>query len=346
MSTNENAGGGKDGTRSWTRFLAVTLLVVALSGVFSLVVLEGTVRMLWPQRPYEEWIAPDARCGHLYKPNGHFLYPFPHSSYVMDLHTNSLGFRDNEPAPAVDGEKTILFTGDSYTMGFALDVESRFDRKLAQLCRENGRNFRFINTGVDGWGTVQESRYVEDHFDFLRPDIVVLTFCENDPYDDLSFLANDGPEWVETRPLRLFLRKHSHLCRLAYNLRWMRKNEDQVRQLGRDKKQDGETDPAAAISIPDDLWRQSLQHLRDFHAALLRRNPNAVLLIQATSPTSANVRDKLSALDNGKNLFYIDLTGPVSALPVPERRLPHDPHWSAKVQEISARALYDRIARL
>ena len=346
MSTNENAATGKDGTRSWTRFLAVTLLAVAFSGAFALIAVEGAVRMLWPQRPYEEWVAPDARYGHLYKPNGHFQYPFPNSKYVMDLRTNSLGFRDDEPAPVVEGEKTVLFIGDSYTVGFALDVESRFDRKLAQLCRGNGLKFRFINTGVDGWGTVQATRYAEDHLDLLRPDMAVYTFCENDPYDDASFLANEGPTPVETRPLRLFLHRHFHLYRLAMNLRWMWQHRDEVRQLGRDQKTDGAADPAAAIVIPEDLWKLSLQRLRDFHAALLGRNPNAVMLIQASSPTSADVRSHLSALDNGKNLFYVDLSESVNSLPLAERRLPHDPHWSAKVHEISAHALYDRIVGL
>jgi hypothetical protein len=328
------------------RFWAGVLLAAALSCAFALVVLEGTVRLLWPQRPYEEWVAPSARYGHLYKPNGHFEYPFPGSDYVMDLRTNSLGFRDGEPAPAADGQKTILFLGDSYTMGFALDVNSRFDRKLADLCRENGQNFRSINAGVDGWGTVQESRYAEDHFDSLRPDIVVLTFCENDPYDDATFLANDGPTWVETRASRLWLHRHSHLFRLASNLKWMRQHRDEVRQLGRDKKQEGEADPAASITIPEELWSESLQQLREFHAALLRFNPNGVLLIQATSPTSSDVRSHLSGLDNGKNLLYIDLSGPAGALPATERRLPHDPHWSAKMHEISARTLYNRLVRL
>ncbi len=343
---NESTTTASGRRRPWTRRLAGTLLAAAVSGVFALLVLEGTVRLLWPQRPYEEWVAPDARYGHLYKPNGHFRCPFPGSNYVMDLRTNSLGFRDEEPAPAADGQKTVLFLGDSYTMGFALDVESRFDRKFAQLCRENGRNYRYINAGVDGWGTVQESRYAQDHFDVLRPDIVVLTFCENDPYDDASFRENEGPTWVETRPVRLFLHRHSHLYRLAGNLRWMRQHRDQVRQLGRDKKQDGEADPAASITIPEELWSQTLQQMRDFHAAFLRFNPNGILLIQASAPASSDVRGHLSGLDNGKNLLYVDLNEAVKALPVAERRLPHDPHWSTKVHEISARSLYNCLVRL
>ena len=264
----------------------------------------------------------------------------------MDLRINSLGFRDGEPGPVLDGQKTVLFLGDSYTMGFALDVESRFDRKLAQLCGKDSRNFRFINAGVDGWGTAQAVRYAEDHFDALRPDVVVLTFCENDPYDDATFLAREGPTPVETRPARLFLQRHLHLYRFAYGLRWMWQHQDEVRQLGRYQKPAGETDPAAAITIPEDLWRQTLQRLRDFHAALLRHNPNGVLLVQASSPTSADVRRHLSMLDNGSSLVYVDLSGPVNALPVAERRLTYDPHWSVKVQEISARALYGNISRV
>jgi hypothetical protein len=231
-------------------------------------------------------------------------------------------------------------------MGFALEVEKRFDRKLAQFCRDNGGKFRFVNAGVDGWGTVQASRYAEDHFDALRPDIIVLTFCENDPYDDESFLADEGPTRTETRPARLFLQKHCHLYRLFYNLRWMWQNRDEVRQLGRDQKTDGKEDPAAAIAIPEELWGKSLQRIRDFHAAFLKFNPNGALLLQATSPTSTDMSIHLSQLDNDKNLLYVDLGGQVSNLPLTERRLPHDPHWSEKVQEISARALYDKIIAL
>jgi len=346
MGTNEKVATGANGSSSWLRLLSVTLVVAAISGILALVVLESAVRLLWPQKPYEEWVAPNARYGHLYKPNGQFKYPFPGSDYVMDLRTNSLGFRDDEPKPAADGEKTIVFLGDSYTVGFALDIESRFDRKLAERCSKNGLKFRFINCGVDGWGNIQAFRYAEDHFDFLKPDIAVFTFCENDPFDDAMFLANEGPTPVETRASRLFLHKHFQLYRLAMNLRWTWQHRNEVQALGRNKKPDGAADPAASISIPEEQWQQTLQRVRDFHAALLQRNPNAVLLVQASSPTSENVRSHLATLDNGKNLFYIDLSGPVGALPVAERRLPHDPHWSAKVQDISANALYDRISRL
>ncbi len=346
MGTAERAATGANGRKPRMRFWAGILFSAGFSAILAMLVLEGAVRLLWPQRPYEDWVAPDARYGHLYKANQHSQYPFPGSDFVMDLRINSLGFRDDEPDPPVAGGKTVLFVGDSYTMGFALDLESRFDRRLARLFKENGREFRFINTGVDGWGTVQETRYAEDHFDTLRPDIVVLTFCENDAYDDATFLARGGPTPVETRPVRLFLQTHSHLYRFAYGLQWMWQHRNEVKELGRSQKPDGVTDPADAITIPEDLWRQSLQRLREFHASLLKYNPNAVLIVQATSPTSADVRAHLSSLDNGTSLCYVDLGGPVSALPVKERRLPHDPHWSARVHELSARALYERIAKL
>ena len=343
MDSGQERVSSAKSARSWLRVTTALLFSAALSGICALLALEAAVRLFWPQKPYEDWVAPDARYGHLYKPDGHFKYPFPNSSYVMDLRTNSLGFRDDEPVPAKAGERTVLFLGDSYTMGFALDVESRFDRQFARLCRDNGIPVRCVNIGVDGWGAVQATRYAEDHLDQLRPDVAVWTFCENDPYDDTSFLADPGPTPVETRPLRLFLQRHMHLYRLYCNLRWMRQHGDEVRNLGRDRAADPNIDPAAAIAIPESLWRQTLERVRNFHAALLRQNPRAVLLVQASSPTSADVRSHLSALDNGGNLLYVDLSGPAKTLSVPQRRLPHDPHWSARMHELSAHALLDRL---
>jgi hypothetical protein len=299
------------------------------------------VRLFWPQRQFEEWVEPHVDYGHMYKANGHFRYPFPKSDYVMDLRTNSLGFRDDEPAPYAPGVKTILFLGDSYTVGFAIDIEERFDKKLARLCQDSGRAFRFINAGVDGWGTLQESRYAQDHFDALRPDIIVLTFCENDPYDNAAFLASKGPVRVETGRLKLFLRSHFQLYRFLNGLKWMSVHGQQVDELGLDHSPRDSMDPSQHIDISEDLWEQSLQHIRDLHMAFLRFNPNGVLLVQASSPTSPDVRSHLSTLANGKDLLYVDLSESASAIPAKERRLPHDPHWSSKMQDVSARALYE-----
>ncbi len=346
MATTDVIAAANPKGRSWPRMAAWTLVGVLVSGALVLIVLEGMVRVFWPQRAQEDWVAPDARYGHLYKKEGHFRYPFPGSDYVMDMRTNSLGFRDDEPEPGKPGARTVLFLGDSYTMGFGIDVDERFDRRLARLCRQNGAEFRFINTGVDGWGTVHETRYAEDHFDSLRPDIVVLTFCENDPYDDASFLENEGPTKVESGRVRLFLRSHSQLYRFVYVLRWLWGHGEEVRQLGVGEKRAETEDPAAAIAIPEELWQQSLRRLRAFHEAFLRFNPRGVLLVQASAPTSSDVRGHLAGLTNGKDLFYVDLGGPVGALTMRERRLAHDPHWSLMVHEISARALHDRIAEL
>jgi hypothetical protein len=122
-------------------------------------------------------------------------------------------------------------------------------------------------------------------------------------------------------------------------------HRQQVEELGLDRSPGDGVDPGQNIHISEDRWEQSLQRIRDLHAAFLRFNPNGVLLVQATSPISPDIRGHLSTLANGKDLLYVDLSKSASAIPLKERRLPYDSHWNSKMQDASARALFDFIAK-
>ena len=49
-----------------------------------------------------------------------------------------------------DGEKTIIFYGDSLTAGYGLDPESAFPAIIEEKLDNEGKNYRVVNAGVSG----------------------------------------------------------------------------------------------------------------------------------------------------------------------------------------------------
>ncbi len=325
------------------------LALLALSCAAGVSILEVGVRVFMPQPEDPDWLMADARYGHRAKPHFHQAYRFPDSAYVMDVVTNALGFRDDEVAPYKEGQKTILFLGDSFTFGYGVQVGERFDKRLAALCAAQGRDFRFINAGVDGWGTLAMTQFAEDNFASLRPDIIVLTFCENDPSDD-AFLLLHGvtysrvPFWGKE-----FIRRHSQLYRFIRRRAWVAGHDPKAglgQSLVGDIAKSAGLEAADATTIRADYWDRTLARLRSFHDAFLAFNPRGVLIIQTSAPTCADIREHLRKLDNGSSLRYCDLYDAVAPLNPDERRLPFDPHWSVKVHELSSAKLYEVVSQL
>src|SRR5262245_40145766 len=131
-------------------------------------------------------IAP--RYGHVLKKNFYQRYRYPQVGVEIDVKTNSLGLRDKEYDLSGKGRKRVLLLGDSFTFGEGLNAELIFASKLEALLATEPNGWLVVNTGVGGWGTLQETLYAKDHFELFRPDVIVLTFCGNDPSDDANFL--------------------------------------------------------------------------------------------------------------------------------------------------------------
>lgn len=333
---------------SWLRRILRVCGALSIGLSIVLLVLEIGVRLFLPQPQDSEWLQPDARYGHTAKKDFHQHYQYPAHGYVMHVQTNSSGFRDEEIAPRKEGQKTVLFVGDSFTFGYGVQMEERFDERLASLCEKDAADCRFINAGVDGWGTIAATRFVTDNLASFQPDIIILTFCENDPFDDAYLLAEGVTYGSKAIPGKELLR-HSQLFRLFRRGIWLMKHRPETGQgqaLAGDLAATKGQAAADAITIPPEYWDRTLACLHEFHQNFLKFNPRGVLIIQAAAPTCTDIREHLSAFANGTNIIFCDMHDAVAPLSVDERRLPHDPHWSLKLHEISAEHLHKIIARV
>jgi len=334
---------------SFARRFAAALLALAIGCVMAAALLEVLIRILMPQEPVARWFQEDDVYCYRLKRNFHQRFPFVGSDFVMDVQTNSLGLRDREiDLSASFNGKTLLLLGDSFVFGYGVNTPERFDAVLSRLLTDSGQSFRLINTGVPGWGTIQETTFARDYFSLFHPDIILLVFCGNDPLDDTSFV-NKTVVFKETGlfhfPGKGFLRAHSHLYRGLLSQTKVLRHSLYLR-MKRKGAEPVHVDPQSANAISESDWKRSMETIRSFHRDFLAFNSSGVLLLLATSPEDADVRNHLRSLDNGSNLLFVDLYDDVVRLPQEARELPYDRHWSVLMHGLVARAIQKTLAGL
>ncbi len=302
---------------------------------------EALVRIFAPQQPIPRWFEEDAEYRYVLKKNFRQSYPFVGTDFIMEVQTNSLGFRDEEiELDPADKRPRILLLGDSFVFGFGVNIDDRLDSSLQEYI---GDEAVVINAGVPAWGTVQETKFGRDLFDRVRPDVIVLTFCGNDPHDDALYLGDRmvfKEKGLFQFPGKQLLRENSHLYRYVLHQTEVLRHNWYLR--GRQQSQPAAAlDEATAETISSDDWAATLGVIRQFLQDYLAHNPAGLLLVQATHPLNEDIHSHLSTLDNGENLIFVDFSEQFRQLDPEDRRLPFDDHWSPAVHQISASSLYE-----
>src|SRR5687767_13261949 len=223
---------------------------------------ELITRIFFPRQDAMRWLQPDERYGYTLVKNFYGKHRFPGTEFIMEVKINSLGLRDKEynisdlSDPVVN---KVLLLGDSITFGHGVNMEDTFDYKLETLLNRNG-DFIILNSGVGGWGTLQEISYAKDNFSLFNPDIIVLTFCGNDPGDDISFkegLSNSKEGILGYFPGKDFIRNHSHFYRfLSKKFRILFHNW--LLNKKRAQHTQSEIDVQSASLITEAEWSRSL----------------------------------------------------------------------------------------
>lgn len=317
------------------------LLMLALTVLIGLFIAEILMRIFFPQQETMRWFASDKRYGFFLKKNFYQKYHYINSDFVMEVKTNSWGLRGNEYSlsdlsnPSI---KKVLLLGDSFVFGQGVNIEDTFGAKLEGLLNKSGKKYMVINAGISGWGTLQEVMYAKDHFDEFQPDIIILTFCQNDPTEDGSFLKKRSN--FEKRlfyfPGKIFLRDHSHLYRFLVYVFYKALNCGFCKK----KIQNGIT------FITPEEWNRTLGYIKEFYNSYLKFNSKGILLLQTWYPCSADEKSHLSSISNGNNLIYLDFCNDAILLNDKEKILPYDAHWNPLMHSLSAKKIFETIKRL
>ena len=112
-------------------------------------------------------------------PNDSVNYTWGHK-----VRWNSIGFREkNFPLTPLEEGFRIMLLGDSLTWGVGLDESQRFSNLLAHYLEERypHTDIEVLNFGLGGGPTTLEAHIFNKYYKALRPHLVIVGFCVNDP---------------------------------------------------------------------------------------------------------------------------------------------------------------------
>ena len=207
-----------------TTVLLELVLRLANPNIFSFVYQSRRVHSYSPQ-----WVT-DLEPGR----TGHLMLLGGDGRYLLNfiITTNQYGFRtydreiDNNysrlaagpaaPAPPV---KIIHAVGDSFTMGWGIDFSSSYPAILDWMLPED---YRVLNLGVDGYGTIAATEKSMSLWDrFPASHVVYVCHC-NDFTDDDRVVKNRRrpPLYHSCRQALDILRKNTYVANIPFAIKW------------------------------------------------------------------------------------------------------------------------------
>jgi hypothetical protein len=159
------------------------VLVGALSVLVTLALGELACRVL--DLPVQMRTPPPERIGSRYDPELGWSYPpgttvvsrFGSDRREIPSHFDDSGLRVRHPGATHDpAAPTVLFVGDSFTMGHGVFFEESFVGRLEALA---GFPYRVVNLGVQAFGTDQSLLMLQRHLHRFNAKVVVYTFIDD-----------------------------------------------------------------------------------------------------------------------------------------------------------------------
>jgi len=229
------------------------------------------------------------------------------------------------------------------------------------MLNKNGKKYFVINSGVSGWGTLQEITYARDHLSLFNPEIVVLIFTQNDPKDDFLFLnkLKDNDKGIVYIPGKRFLLENSHLFRYLFyrtksllrdkilNLLLKDERKSNIIEVSGESKEIKEKQTELNSSkITSEQWSRTKSYILSFYKDYINFNPNGKFLILTASSQDEDVRRNLSSLSDNNRLLYLDISEDEIKIPLKVRWVSEsDNHWSPIMMEMVAQNLYEFFVR-
>ncbi len=178
-----------------TRTVLLRCLRILGLAVFTLAYSELFVRTVSPQSIVPRYVVstPWGVRGNM--PNARYWHHTPEVD--VEYRINSEGLRADKDYSYVKPRGTcrIAVFGDSFTMGYELNLQDTFTNQLEQLLRAEGRRVEVLNFSVSGFGTAEMERTYEAYARKFDPDVVLFSWHYSDVDDNVRsglYRLHDG----------------------------------------------------------------------------------------------------------------------------------------------------------
>lgn len=150
-------------------------------------------------------------------PNARYRHESADVSVEFAINARGLRAPRDYPYEKPAGTKRIVSLGDSFTIGYEVEVEDCFSSVLERELRAAGIDVEVLNAGVSGYSNAEECLLLEREMFAYDPDVVVVSYYVNDSVDNtrtglFALDENDqlvqvGESYVPLGPVADFLNR-------------------------------------------------------------------------------------------------------------------------------------------
>ncbi len=161
------------------------IMIILLLFVYALIFGEFYIRIFRPTAMLPRFICstPFGIRGNMPKQS----YWHTTSDYRINIRTNAQGFRADEEIPVEKpaGVKRIVVLGDSFGLGYEVDLQDSSLEVMRRALAAKGINCQIVNLSVSGYGNAEELIRLKKEGLRYRPDLVLVYWHMTDLEDNI-----------------------------------------------------------------------------------------------------------------------------------------------------------------
>ncbi|MEE9328757.1 MAG: SGNH/GDSL hydrolase family protein [Parvularculaceae bacterium] len=166
------------------KFMKTGLWLMA-AGLYAGLFAEAFLRVISPQAFIPRYVTAAPYGVRMNEPSRTYQQHTPEVSALIEVNAQGLRARHEYSVEKPKGVKRIALFGDSYFLGFEVNLEDSFAWQLEQQLRARKCPVEVLNFAVSGFGTAEMLRTLEQKGLNFEPDVVLFSWHHTDPADNI-----------------------------------------------------------------------------------------------------------------------------------------------------------------
>ena len=162
------------------RILRSRALKIAFAMVYSVIAAELYLRYVAPAPIMPRYVVATSYGVRANQPNVTYYHTTPECYVRMEINSNGIRSNREIPYKKRPGLKRIIVLGDSYGMGYEVDLDEMFVTQMQRRLEEAGVDCEVVNLSVSGHGNAEELITLRAEGFKYEPDLVLVCWHSTD----------------------------------------------------------------------------------------------------------------------------------------------------------------------